>query len=46
MTMSITKKELHRLIDALPAKEIDSAGRFLEFLISLDPAVYALHAQK
>jgi hypothetical protein len=30
--MSVQKDELHRLIDALPEKEIATAKRFLEFL--------------
>ena len=38
--MSITKKELYRLIDALPEEEVEAAKRFLEFLITQDDAVY------
>ncbi len=30
--MGVTKKELYRLIDALPDGEIEAARRFLEFL--------------
>ncbi len=40
--MGVTKKELYRLIDALPANELETARRFLEFLIAQDPAIYAL----
>ncbi len=40
--MGITKKELYRLIDALPEGEVEAAGRFLEFLIAQDPTVYTL----
>jgi len=41
--MGVTKKELYRLIDALPEEEVEAARRFLEFLITTrDPAVYTL----
>jgi|LSQX01.2.fsa_nt_gb hypothetical protein len=40
--MGVTKKKLYRLIDALPEEEVGAARRFLEFLITQDPAVYAL----
>lgn len=30
--MSVSKEELHRLIDALPASEFFAARRFLEYL--------------
>ncbi len=40
--MGVTKKELYRLIDVLPEGEIETARRFLEFLITQDTAVYAL----
>lgn len=42
INMSVTKKELCRLIDALPEGEIEAARRFLEFLITQDAAVYTL----
>lgn len=40
--MGVTKKELYRLIDALPDGEVEVARRFLEFLIAQDSAVYTL----
>ncbi len=40
--MSITKKELYHLIDALPVGEIETAKRFLEFLIAQDQTIKAL----
>ena len=40
--MNITKEELYRLIDALPEKEVDTAKRFLEFLIIQESSVYSL----
>ncbi|MBI2165474.1 MAG: hypothetical protein HYU29_03605 [Chloroflexi bacterium] len=40
-----TKKELHRLVDALPRSEIAPAGRYLEYLRSLgDPLIRQLLA--
>lgn len=32
--MSLVKEELHRLVDALPEKEILAVKRFLEFVLS------------
>ncbi len=38
-----TKAKLHRLVDELPDAEIGTAGRFLEYLRSLnDPVLRAL----
>ncbi len=42
INMGVTKKELYRLIDALPKGEVEAARRFLEFLITQDPTVYSL----
>lgn len=33
--MSIERKELHHLVDALPDKEFSAAKRFLEFLVTI-----------
>ncbi len=32
--MSVAKKELHRLVDSLPARETRAAKRFIEFLLA------------
>jgi len=37
---SITKSELHELIEALPETETQTAKRFLEFLLSLQGEEY------
>lgn len=37
--MGANKKELYRLIDALPTDEVEVAKRFLEFLIAQDPTI-------
>jgi len=41
--MGASRKELHRLIDTLPDKEIETAKRFLEYLATYDPVFYSLH---
>ncbi|KKM11003.1 hypothetical protein SY88_10735 [Clostridiales bacterium PH28_bin88] len=43
--MSIIKEDLHRLVEALPDREMPVAKRFLEFLLSMkidDPLLRAL----
>ncbi len=41
--MGVKKEELYNLIDALPEEEIKTAKRFLEFLVTHDPAVHSLY---
>ena len=40
--MSVSKKDLYLLIDALPISEVEIAKRFLEFLVAQDPTVKVL----
>ena len=40
--MTVIRKELYQLIDALPESEVETAKRFLEFLVTHDPVVYSL----
>ncbi len=40
--MNVKKSLLYRLIDALPEEEIETAKRFLEFLVAQDTIMHAL----